>query len=117
MQLFVAPLNGRLPIEPARWITITSLGHYIDAGAKWSRDGRMLYFMSDRDGSTCLWAVRLDAATKKPLGEPFAVRHFHASPRQYSDAVYPIFSLGPDRIVISLEQVQSDLWMMQLPGQ
>jgi hypothetical protein len=35
----------------------------------------------------------------------------------YSTAVYPIFSVGPDRIVISLEQVQSDLWMMQLPGQ
>jgi len=115
MQLFVAPLNAPLPIEPARWITVTNLGHNIDAQAKWARDGRMLYFTSDRDGSTCLWAVRLDGATKKPLGEPFAVRHFHASPRKYSDAVPPIFSLGPDRIVISLEQVQSDLWMMQLP--
>jgi Tol biopolymer transport system component len=117
MQLFVAPLNARLPIEPTRWIAVTSLGHDIDAQAQWSRDGRMLYFTSNRDGSTCLWAVRLDAATKKPLGEPFAVRHFHASPRMYSTAVYPIFSVGSDRIVISLEQVQSDLWMMHLPGQ
>ena len=114
MQLFVAPLDGRLPIAPARWIAVTSAGN-TDADAAWSRDGRTLYFTSNRDGSVCLWAVRLDPATKKPLGEPFAVRHFHASPRRYSDAVYPMFSLGPDRIVISLEQVQSDLWMMQLP--
>ena len=27
----------------------------------------------------------------------------------------PVFSVGPDRIIISLEQVQSDLWMTQLP--
>ena len=37
-----------------------------------------------------LWAIRLDSTTKKPVSEPFAVR-------------------------ISLEQVQSDVWMMQLP--
>jgi len=113
-QLFVAPLDSDIPVEPSRWITITRL-EYFDAGPHWSRDGRMLYFTSDRDGSTCLWAIRLDQTTKKPLGEPFPVRHFHANPRQYSSRVYPIFSVGPDRLVISLEQVQSDLWMMQLP--
>jgi Helix-turn-helix domain len=72
-------------------------------------------FQAKRDGSTCLWAIRLDPISKKPAGEPFPVRHFHASPRQYSNATYPVFSIGPDRIVISLEQVQSDLWMMHLP--
>ncbi len=79
----------------------------------WSRDGRTLYFNSDRDGSTCLWAFRLDAATKKPLGEAFAVKHFHTNPRRYT--LYPQFCVGRDRIIISLDQVQSDLWMMQLP--
>jgi serine/threonine protein kinase len=113
-QLFIAPIDSGLPVEPARWITVTDL-KYFDAGAKWSRDGKILYFTSNRDGSTCLWAVRLNPATKKTIGEPFPVRHFHTSPRYYS--LYPIFSLGPDRIVISLEQVQSDLWMMQLPDE
>jgi Tol biopolymer transport system component len=113
-QLFVAPLDTGLPVEPERWIAVTGL-KYFDSNPKWSHDGRQLYFMSTRDGSNCLWAVRLDARTKGPVGAPFAVRHFHESPRQYSDAVWPIFSLGLDRVVISLEQVQSDLWMMQLP--
>jgi hypothetical protein len=113
-QLFIAPLGADLPVEPARWIAVTNLAHF-DFNAKWSRDGKILYFMSERDGSSCLWAVRLDAGTKRPAGEPFAVRHFHGSPRQDTDGVWPIFSLGPDRIVINLEQVQSDLWMMQLP--
>jgi Tol biopolymer transport system component len=113
-QIFVAPWDSSGPVDPARWIAITTLDHY-DAGPHWSRDGKMLYFTSERDGSNCLWAVGLDPVTKRPTGEPFAVRHFHASPRQYSPAVFPIFSLGLDRIVINLEQVQSDLWMMQLP--
>jgi eukaryotic-like serine/threonine-protein kinase len=113
-QLFIAPVHAGLRVDPSRWIAVTDL-KYFDFGPKWSRDGKMLYFMSFRDGSTCLWAVRLDPATKKPVGEPFAVRHFHTSPRHYSR--YPVFSLGPDRIVISLEQVQSDLWMMQLPDE
>jgi hypothetical protein len=26
-----------------------------------------------------------------------------------------MFGVGPDRIIISLEQIQSDLWMTQLP--
>ncbi len=115
-QLFVAPLDGPIPIEPARWVTITGRDHF-DAQAKWSPDGKALYFTSTRDGSNCLWAVRLDDTTKKPIGEPYAVRHFHASPRQFSWAVWPIFSLGPDRIAINLEQVQSDLWMMHLPDE
>jgi hypothetical protein len=113
-QLFVARVDGDLPVEPSRWIAITRL-EYFDPGAHWSRDGKTVYFTSNRDGSNCLWAVQLDVATKKPIGEPFPVRHFHASPRQYSDAVWPMFSVGPDRIAISLEQVRSDLWMMQLP--
>jgi Tol biopolymer transport system component len=113
-QLFVAPTNGPLSVSPDRWIAITGLDHF-DSQPVWSHDGNLLYFLSFRDGSNCLWAVRLDAATKKPIGEPYAVRHFHANPRQYSEAVWPTFAIGEDRIVISLEQVQSDLWMMQLP--
>jgi Tol biopolymer transport system component len=106
-------LNGVLPVEPGRWISVTSLDHF-DAGPKWSPEGNMLYFTSDRDGSTCLWAVRLHPVTKQPAGEPFPVRHFHGSLRQYSSDVYPVFSVGADRIAISLEQVRSEIWMMQL---
>jgi hypothetical protein len=74
---------------------------------------KVIYFNSDRDGFTGLWAVRLDPSSKKPVADPYAVKHFHGSPRHYS--WYPGFGVGPERIIISLEQVQSDLWMTQLP--
>jgi Tol biopolymer transport system component len=106
-QLFVAPADENVPVAPSRWIALTDLQHF-DANPKWSRDGKMVYFTSNRDGSgTCLWGLRLDPVTKKP----FAVRHFHGNPQA---TTFP-FSVGPDRIVISLDQVQSDLWMMHLP--
>jgi Tol biopolymer transport system component len=113
-QLFVAPADEDVRVAPSRWIALTDLQHF-DADPHWSRDGQMVYFTSNRDGSgsTCLWALRLDPVTKRPVGQPFAVRHFHGTPRHY--ALYPEFSVGPDRIVISLDQVQSDLWMMHLP--
>ena len=113
-QLFVAPMSDGAPVEPERWVPITEL-KYFDAGPIFSRDGKVIYFISDRDGFTCLWAVRLDPATKKPVADPFVVKHFHGSPRHYS--WYPIFRVGPDRIIINLDQVQSDLWMTQLPGE
>jgi eukaryotic-like serine/threonine-protein kinase len=111
-QLFLAPMSDGARVEPERWVAITEL-KYFDANPVFSRDGKILYFNSDRDGFTCLWAVRLDPASKKPVGDPYPVKHFHGSPRHYS--WYPIFGVGPDRIIISLEQVQSDLWLTQLP--
>jgi serine/threonine protein kinase len=110
-QLFVAPMTDGGPVPPERWVPLTEL-KYFDAGPIFSRDGKVIYFTSDRDEFTCLWAVRFNPATGKPVGDPYPVKHFHGSPRHYS--WYPVFSAGPDRIIISLEQIQSDLWMTQL---
>lgn len=41
-QLFVARVDGDLPVEPSRWIAITRL-EYFDPGAHWSRDGKTVY--------------------------------------------------------------------------
>jgi dipeptidyl aminopeptidase/acylaminoacyl peptidase len=115
-QLYAAPVEENVPVAPSQWIPLTDSRHY-DGNPQWSRDGKMVYFTSDRDGSgyTCLWALRFDPVTKAPVGEPFVVRHFHGTPRHYD--LYPSFAVGPDRIVISLDQVRSDLWMIHLPGE
>jgi pantothenate kinase len=48
-----------------------------DVVPEFSLNGQYLYFQSGRDGFRCIWAQRLDAKNKKPLGSPFAVQHFH----------------------------------------
>jgi Tol biopolymer transport system component len=112
-QIFIAPVEASSRVEPDRWIAVTDR-KYFDANPEWSRNGKLLYFISDRDGFSCLWAVTLDPATKKPLGEPFALKHFHANPQHYM--YFPTYSVGPDRIVISLDDVRSDLWMLPEGG-
>ncbi|HTG74305.1 MAG TPA: protein kinase [Terriglobia bacterium] len=111
-QLFIAQMSDDSPVDPERWVPLTGF-KYFDASPNFSRDGKLIYFYSDRDGFTCLWAVRLNPATKKPAADPYPLKHFHGNPRYYS--WYPQIGLGSDRIIISLEQIQSDLWMTQLP--
>jgi Tol biopolymer transport system component len=111
-QLFVVQMSDDSPVDPERWVPLTEF-KYFDASPSFSRDGKLIYFYSDRDGFTCLLAVRLNPATKKPVADPYPVKHFHGNPRHYS--WYPQMGIGPDRIIVSLEQIQSDLWMTQLP--
>jgi Tol biopolymer transport system component len=77
--IFIAPVDARSRVEPDRWTAVTD-EKYFDANPEWSRSGKLLYFISNRDGFSCLWAVKFDPVTKRPRGEPFALKHFHGNP-------------------------------------
>lgn len=47
---------------------------------QWSLDGNLLYYLCARDGSSGVWTQRLHPATRKPVGDAFAVFHFTACP-------------------------------------
>jgi hypothetical protein len=75
----------------------------------------MLYFSSEQDGHTCIWAERLDPATRHPRGEPFAVQHFHAaSLRMVAPSFSEPIALAVGKIVLSLESRSGGLWMLKL---
>ena len=64
-----------------------------------------------------MWALRLDPKTKRPLGAPFPIQHFHGSQRIY--AAYPSaadmeLNVAKDKIVTNLDEFHSDIWMMEL---
>ena len=67
--VFIAPL-GQQPAPEGDWIRVTRSG--MDSWPFWSPDGRLLYFLSHRDGSRCVWAQPLDHATKQPSACPSA---------------------------------------------
>jgi hypothetical protein len=52
-------------------------GEFSDDKPRFSPDGNLLYFTSNRDGFFCLWAQRLGSTTKRPRGLPFTIKHFH----------------------------------------
>jgi Tol biopolymer transport system component len=104
--IMIAPVDGPHPIPEDKWIKIAEGGP--EDWANWSPGGRMLYYTSNRDGHTCLWGQRLDSVSHRPLGNPFAVQHFHGS-LTYSQGGW---SAAEGRIAIVLRDGTENIWMM-----
>jgi Tol biopolymer transport system component len=114
-RIYVTPIEKLVPAGPEHWIQLTS-GDYREYKPKFSPDGSVVYFASNRDGSTCLWAQRLDQKTKRAVGKPFSVQHFHGSQRvkESRSSGYITVNVAKGKIVTDLEEVHSDIWMIQL---
>lgn len=98
------------------WIAVTD-GKHMDREVQWSPDGGLLYFLSERDGFRCIWAVRLNRRTKHPMGEPFAVYHFHHSQESLTSLGSPGkvgLSVTRDGLVFSLAETTGNIWLAKL---
>jgi hypothetical protein len=87
--------------------------------SRWSPDGNLLYYLSERDGFRCIRAQRLDPATKRPVGAPFDVYHSHSARRSLMNPALHFLeiSLSLDRMVFNLEERTGNVWMAKLEGQ
>jgi Tol biopolymer transport system component len=120
-QVFIAPFRdvsqpGVSPPEEKEWIPITD-GKGMERYASWSPDGNVLYFLSEQDGFRCLRAQRLDPATKRPVGPPIDVSHFHQARRSLLAAGDPI-NVNPcvavDKVAVGLPETTGNIWMTDL---
>jgi serine/threonine protein kinase/Tol biopolymer transport system component len=113
-QIFVVPIDGVLPIPRDRWIEVTD-GQTEDIEPAWSPNGSLLYFLSDRDGSRCVWARRLDPATRQPAGDAFEVAPFHTARLSLrllpTGAGYPGLSVAPTRLIFAIGELTGDIWL------
>jgi Tol biopolymer transport system component len=109
-RIVIAPLDGPKPVPESAWITIADGG--AEDWANWSPDGKTLYFTSPRDGHYCLWGQRIEANSRRPVGEAFAVQHFHGrvSYRQGG------WSAAAGRIAMVLAEDTGNIWMMSRSG-
>jgi len=115
-RICIAPVEDFVPAGPDHWIELTT-GEYHDHHQQFSPDGNTMYFASNRDGFTCIWALKLDPATKRRLGAPFAVQHFHYSHRMYAGISAPNdmeVCVARDKIVTNVDEYHLDVWMTQL---
>ena len=105
-RIAIAPADGPAPVPESAWIPIAPVE--AEDWANWSPDGKTLYFTSRRDGHFCLWAQRLDARSRRPVGGPFAVLHLHGrvSYRQRG------WSAGGGRIAMVLIEDIGNIWLM-----
>ena len=113
-RVFVTRFDVELPIDPAAWTEISNGEHWDDL-PRFSPDGRLIYFTSDRDGFRCIWARRLDPASKSPQGDSFAVAHFHNMDLSLSGLSLNEFelSVGPGELVFPLLKQSGNIWMLE----
>ena len=116
-QIFIFPFRSGFPkLDFKDCIPITN-GNSLDREAVWSPDDNILYFLSERDGFRCIWAQKLDPATKHPRGEAYGVQHFHRVNRSLSSVPGTVAAIGltvrPGQLVFSLGEITGNVWMQR----
>ncbi len=117
-QVFTAPFPTEGPVDPKAWIPITA-GDAWDDLPRWSIDGRIIYFLSDRDGFRCIWARHFDPTSRQPQGEVFPVQHFHQVRLSLSNLTLAEFELdtAPGKLVFPLAEISGNIWMISPSSQ
>jgi len=108
--LWIAAYRDGETAGEKNWIQVSADG---DERPWWSPDGNLLYMVSNRDGTKCLWAQRLDHSTKRPVGEAFAVYHIHGARLKVTSGGLAFFgpAILPDGIIFSLDEQTGNVWI------
>jgi len=112
-RLFIVPFRNEIPPKESEWVAVTD-GEFSDDKPRFSPDGNLLYFTSNRDGFVCLWAQQLDPATKRPKGSPFTIKHFHRTRLSIMnvDLGSLEISVARDRVVFCLIDLTGNIWLL-----
>jgi Tol biopolymer transport system component/tRNA A-37 threonylcarbamoyl transferase component Bud32 len=116
-QIFVLPFHPDRETPHSEWIPITD-GKQLDRDPKWSVDGKLLYFLADRDGARGIYAQRVDPATGHPLGAAFEVKMFRSTRRSmmyFGNTGQSSPAIARDRIVFALGEMTGNIWLTKAP--
>lgn len=87
--------------------------------ARWSGDGKTIFYISTRDGFKCIWAQAFDPRTGTVKGPAFAVAHYHNPGASIGIVVPRSFNLSVagDSIFFDLGEYTSSIWVGSLKPQ
>ena len=113
--------KNAVPVESTIYVTPTlggpltriSEGGYWDDKPRWSPDGRVIYFVSGRNGVFNVWGVHFDAVEGKPVGAPFRVTSFESPGLVVGDNISGVeFSLVQDKFILTMEDHSGSIWVL-----
>ena len=103
---FIAAFRNGAAAARSEWIQVGKGDH-----PWWSADGRILYFLSARDGFPCLWGQRLSESDKRPAGDAFEFYHFHGARRSPAPAMG--WAVTPDQFILPIEETTGNIWLVK----
>lgn len=110
-QIFAVHFPNTTGKPMGQWISITESSTYSDR-PRWSGDGKTIFYVSRRDGFSCIWGQRFDSNLGKPAGPAFAVMHYHnlrMSPARTSPSAFDL-SVEGDNIYLNVGEETASLW-------
>jgi len=110
-RLFIVKAENGIPVRGLDWILVSDEHGWSDK-PRWSPDGNTLYFVSDRDGFLCIWAERLDPATKRPVSLPFPIYHFHKGRLSLMNTGLLEIDVASDRMVMGMGELSGNIWKL-----
>ena len=99
--------------DGGQW-TAVSEGTFWDDKPRWSPDGRMIYFVSNRSGFLNVWGRRFDPATGKPSGDPFRVTNLENPSERVSSPVNTMeLAIAPNQMVLPIVEASGSVWVLE----
>lgn len=101
-----------MPSRGGPWRPVTD-GQAYDDKPRWSPDGRILYFISNRDGRFEVWGRRFDPDTGQPQDAPFRVTDLEGARQTLSPYLTDMeMFVTPTRIFLPMFEASSRVWML-----
>jgi eukaryotic-like serine/threonine-protein kinase len=110
----LVPFTGEA-VPESQWSVLVD-GTDFDRQPVWSPSGDIIYFQSDRDGTRCIWAQRVDTSTRKAVGQPFAAHHIHQVRYYLNDVGDPAgvgLTVVNGQMYFAGFEIRSNVWMAE----
>jgi len=101
---------ARSPSPPSSWTLVAEDRRLLGSPA-WSPDGRFLYFVSQRDGSPCVWVQPL-APDGRLAGAATAALHLHSGNGLWGQKTR--VGVTAERVFVLATAVRGDIWSIEL---
>ena len=94
------------------WTPLTDATLWADK-ARWSPDGRTIYFISNRNSAFFdVWGIGFDPDTGRPVGEEFRVTRYDSPGRTVAGAGASELGVGSTRLVVPIVEAKGSVWLL-----
>lgn len=110
-QVFAVSFPAYTRRVTGKWTPITPKSEF-SYRARWSGDGRTIFYLSTRDGFSCVWRQYFDKHSGKATSKPIAVMHYHNprfSPARVAERSFNL-SVAEDAIYLNVGEANASIW-------